>query len=148
MSGRTLPEIRRGRGRPGLPAYRPQPAVAGVPRQLWRGHAPVPCPNHPGNVPIGLSASPPPTQPNLDMTNFDIRTRLARCFALTFPDLDQSEIERASTTTVATWNSLATITLVTLIEEAFDIRVRPAEIPRFNSYKAVLADIESRLGPS
>jgi acyl carrier protein len=82
------------------------------------------------------------------MINLDIRTRLARCFALTFPDLDQSEIERASTTTVATWNSLATITLVTLIEEAFDIRVRAAEIPRFNSYKAILADIESRLGPS
>ncbi len=82
------------------------------------------------------------------MSNLDTRTRLTRCFALAFPDLNEGEISRASTTTVATWNSLATITLVSLIEEAFDIQVRPAEMARFNSYKAILAEIESRLGPS
>jgi acyl carrier protein len=52
--------------------------------------------------------------------------RLTECFRSVFPDLSSDEILRASSASVATWDSLATVTLVSLIEEEFGVTISPA----------------------
>jgi len=68
----------------------------------------------------------------------DDRARLARCFVATFPELNEAEIERASVTSVGTWDSMATVTLLALLEEEFGISVPPEEIDRLISFDLIL----------
>jgi acyl carrier protein len=68
----------------------------------------------------------------------DTSTRLADCFAATFSDLPAEDIPRASMATVDGWDSMATITLLSLVEEEFTIRVPPEDILLFTSFDGVL----------
>ena len=47
--------------------------------------------------------------------------RLINCFSSVFPQLSPSEIPLASNTSVANWDSLATVTLISVIEEEFGV---------------------------
>ncbi len=53
--------------------------------------------------------------------------RLQECFKIVFPNLSADEILRASSASVATWDSLATVTLVSVIEEEFGVTISPDE---------------------
>jgi len=53
--------------------------------------------------------------------------RLKECFRSVFPNLSDDEILRASSASIATWDSLATVTLVSLIEEEFGVTIAPDE---------------------
>lgn len=53
----------------------------------------------------------------------DLRTRLAGCFALAFPKVDPDRLTEASVETVEGWDSLAQVTLLTLVGEEFAIDV-------------------------
>jgi acyl carrier protein len=55
--------------------------------------------------------------------NDDVRVRLARCFSAVFPDLSPEQISDAHTTTVVEWDSVATLNLIALLEEEFDVAV-------------------------
>jgi acyl carrier protein len=55
----------------------------------------------------------------------NVETRLARCFAAVFPKLSPERIRAATPETVAEWDSVATVTLLTVIEEEFG---RPVDI--------------------
>jgi len=58
----------------------------------------------------------------------DIERRLATCFSLVFPDLTPEEIPRATMTSVGSWDSVASINLVAVIEEEFGIEVDLEEL--------------------
>ena len=64
-----------------------------------------------------------------------IALRLTNCFQTVFPNLPEAEIPAASQATVAAWDSVATITLVNVIEEEFGIEMdfdRLADLDSFN----------------
>jgi acyl carrier protein len=67
----------------------------------------------------------------------DVDVRLRRCFAAAFPELPESEVDNASTDTVAEWDSLASVTLVALVEEEFGVEIADLDLPDLRSYGAI-----------
>jgi acyl carrier protein len=76
----------------------------------------------------------------------ELDQRLAGCFATVFPDLSEGEIPRASHTSVANWDSLATVTLVSVIEEEFNVPIRPEDFEFMISFELVLDCLRRRTG--
>ena len=72
----------------------------------------------------------------------DTRARLVKCFAAIFPDLSEEQIESASSTNMNEWDSVATVTLITLIEEEFGIEVEADDLERLVSFDSVLDYLE------
>ncbi len=71
----------------------------------------------------------------------NIEQRLVKVFETVFPDLTAEQIHAASQTTVATWDSVAAITLMNLMEEEFTIEIdfdRAAELSSFSEILAYL----------
>jgi acyl carrier protein len=73
----------------------------------------------------------------------DTRTRLLKCFSAVFSDLPETDIPRASATTVAGWDSLASITLLSVLEEEFALQINPEELEHLQSFQSVLDFVES-----
>jgi acyl carrier protein len=70
-----------------------------------------------------------------------IATSLINCFQTVFPDMPASEIPTANQSSVATWDSVAAITLVNVIEEEFGIQMdldHLAELDSFNRIEEYL----------
>lgn len=74
----------------------------------------------------------------------NVRNRLADCFATVFPNLDAAEISKASISGVAEWDSLATVTLVALLEEEFAVSIGFEDMMEFVSFEVVADFIEQR----
>jgi acyl carrier protein len=68
----------------------------------------------------------------------DVPTRLAGCFAAVFPELGPEEIPRASAASVSNWDSLASITLLSVLEEEFQIQIAPEDLESLVSFELVL----------
>jgi acyl carrier protein len=66
----------------------------------------------------------------------DVHTRLAKCFTAVFPNLTPSEVATATTASVEGWDSLATVTLMTVVEEEFDTAIEPEELANLASFEA------------
>jgi acyl carrier protein len=71
--------------------------------------------------------------------------KLQECFALVFPDLAEAEIPNASMASVGSWDSVASINLVTVIEEEFGIQLEPEELEEMASFATVLDLLERKL---
>ena len=67
----------------------------------------------------------------------DLATRLNRCFAAVFPNLPQSQIVSASLDTVEGWDSVAAATLITTIEEEFNVEFDADTVGDLTSYSAI-----------
>jgi acyl carrier protein len=76
----------------------------------------------------------------------DTRQRLAMCFTAVFPTLSQGAIETAAPDIVEAWDSVATVTLMSVIEEEFHIQIEPDDIEQLLSFGKAQAYLESRLG--
>jgi acyl carrier protein len=76
----------------------------------------------------------------------DTRTRLIQCFSAVFSGLDERDIERASRTSVEGWDSLANFSLITVIEEEFDIQVAPDDVDKFTAFGVILDYLRQRDG--
>jgi len=63
--------------------------------------------------------------------------RLLTCFRTVFGELPDAELMKATTSTLAAWDSVASITLVNVIEEEFQIQLDYDAIPEMTSYEAV-----------
>lgn len=74
----------------------------------------------------------------------ELEERLAGCFAVVFPDLRAGEIPRASHTSVANWDSLATVTLVSVIEEEFNLPIPAEDFESMISFELVLDCLRRR----
>jgi len=75
----------------------------------------------------------------------ELDSRLVRCFASVFPDLTTEEIRQASGKTVPTWDSLAAVTLIAVVEQEFGIDVNPLDLGDLNSYSAMKDYLRHRL---
>ncbi len=74
-----------------------------------------------------------------------VEQRLVGCFALAFPELHADEIRRASMASVASWDSVAAINLVTLIEEEFGVELALDEIGEMASFLTILDMLSQKL---
>jgi acyl carrier protein len=69
---------------------------------------------------------------------------LRRCFSLVFPALPESAIPGASVRTVADWDSLANINLLTVIEEEFGIAIATSELPKLTSFQLLAEYLDAQ----
>lgn len=69
--------------------------------------------------------------------------RLLTCFRTVFGDLPDSELLRASTTSLEKWDSVASITLVNVIEEEFQMQFDYDLIGEMTSFDAVAKYVNS-----
>jgi acyl carrier protein len=75
----------------------------------------------------------------------EFQNRLLRCFSSVFPELTNEEIRRASAETVAAWDSLASITLIAVLQEEFAVEIDYSDLPSLGSFGAVRDYIEKRI---
>ncbi|TXT39538.1 MAG: acyl carrier protein [Planctomycetota bacterium] len=68
----------------------------------------------------------------------EIASQLEDCFAVVFPDVPRNELLTAAIGSVAKWDSLATLTLVSVIEETFQISVPLDDLEQFLSFELIL----------
>ena len=76
----------------------------------------------------------------------EVQKRLRSCFATVFPGLSADEIPLASNSSVADWDSLATVTLVSVIEEEFSISIPPDDLQYLISFELVMDCLKRRTG--
>lgn len=68
----------------------------------------------------------------------DDKIRLTKCFAAVFPDLPAEEIEDATMDTVPSWDSIAMLTLCTVIEEELRVAIDPRDRVELGSFARML----------
>lgn len=74
----------------------------------------------------------------------DNQQRLIGCFRAVFPELRDSETVRASASSLAAWDSVATVSLAAAVEEEFGIQFDPEEIENLNSFQSCLNLLANR----
>jgi acyl carrier protein len=67
--------------------------------------------------------------------------RVAECFLTVFPGLNANDIARANVTSVAEWDSLATMTLIAVLEEEFHIRLPLEVYPELISFDIIVDEV-------
>ena len=67
----------------------------------------------------------------------NVRDKLGRCFALAFPKLDPSQYATASAQNISEWDSIAQLTLLTLIGEEFGREIDFEEFEGVTSFEAL-----------
>lgn len=76
----------------------------------------------------------------------EIQTRLLKCFSAVFPDLPNDDIPTASLSSVEAWDSVATVTLLTVMEEEFGIQFEPDDLDHMISFDSILHRLQDRKG--
>jgi acyl carrier protein len=69
---------------------------------------------------------------------------VARCFSNVFPGVAQSEISRASTASLAAWDSVAQVTLLSSIAEEFGLDFELEDFEELVSYALIVDYLESK----
>jgi len=77
--------------------------------------------------------------------NDDIKERVTRCFVNIFPNIPPQEIPRASTASLAAWDSVAHVTLLSSIGEEFDQQFELEDYADLVSYPLIVDHLESKL---
>ena len=72
-------------------------------------------------------------------------SRLLNCFMAVFPDLSAEEIPETSMQTTEGWDSMATITLISVVEEEFSVQIAPEDLEHFTSFAGTLSYLENQL---
>lgn len=75
-----------------------------------------------------------------------IEERLVGCFMLAMPSLDAGAVTHATKATVAEWDSLTTVGLLSLVEEEFSISIPVEDVEEFVSFERVLRAIRGQCG--
>ena len=70
--------------------------------------------------------------------------RLADCFEKVFPNLGRNDIFTATHENVAGWDSIAHITLLSLVGEAFGVDIDFEEFEASTSFAAILELVRAR----
>jgi acyl carrier protein len=74
----------------------------------------------------------------------DLRDNLLTCFAAVFPTLPPDRLVTASQSTVTEWDSLATVTLLNLVEEQLGIKLPDDAAEHLTSFAEALAYVQAR----
>lgn len=72
--------------------------------------------------------------------------QLIQCFQAVFPNLSASEITGASTDTVADWDSVAQVTLISVVEESFGVMLAEERYGELTSFSAWREHLETLRG--
>jgi acyl carrier protein len=64
----------------------------------------------------------------------EFEQRMMRCFAVVFPDLDEAGIRGAAMGATEGWDSVATVTLVNVVEEEFGLQIDLDDVEEFVSF--------------
>jgi len=75
----------------------------------------------------------------------ETRARLTKCFEVVFPDLPQDAIAGASTATVATWDSIAAITLMNVVQDEFGLEIDLDDLADLDSFENLHSYLQKRL---
>jgi acyl carrier protein len=67
----------------------------------------------------------------------NLEDRLVRCFLSVFPDLNEEQIRNANVDSVPGWHSLASVTLISVVQEEFGVQVGLTDLPNLVSFSAV-----------
>jgi serine O-acetyltransferase len=86
-----------------------------------------------------LPSVPRPATIPSDAGRAELESRLVPCFAAAFGSLSPAEIPRAAVSSLPEWDSLASMTLLALIEEEFRLRIPVSELARLTSFAEILA---------
>jgi acyl carrier protein len=68
----------------------------------------------------------------------DLKNRLSGCFGAVFPGRSAEELMRADRETMQEWDSLASITLLTVVQEEFQVTIDLFDLEKFGSFSALL----------
>ena len=74
----------------------------------------------------------------------DLQSRLERCFITVFPELAPDEVTRASVASLASWDSVATATLLAVVEEEFETEFDPDEVGLLISFELTLEALRGK----
>jgi len=66
------------------------------------------------------------------------KSRMLDCFAAVFPQLSPEQMTRAEQGGLAEWDSIATVTLVTVVEDEFQVEIPVSEIENLVSFDKFL----------
>jgi acyl carrier protein len=75
----------------------------------------------------------------------NIETRVVRCFSNVFPAVPPAEISRASTASLAAWDSVAHVTLLSSISEEFGLEFELEDFEELVSYALIVDYLESKI---
>lgn len=67
----------------------------------------------------------------------DIQLRLEKCFSGVFPKLAREEVPNASPDVVASWDSVASVTLFATIEEEFGLEIDVQDLTELTSFQQI-----------
>ena len=73
----------------------------------------------------------------------DAQERLINCFSAVFPELGDEEIPASSVATVEGWDSMASITLLTVVEEEFGFVIEPQDMADLLSFELILDHVRA-----
>ena len=72
----------------------------------------------------------------------DLETKLIECFEAVLPDVPAADIPALSMATAASWDSVATLNLVAVIEETFERTIDTDALERFTSFAFIRTYLE------
>lgn len=72
----------------------------------------------------------------------DTAKRLTKCFLVVFPEMTPEDVAEATTANVKNWDSVASVTLFTLIEEEFGNTISLDALDEFNTFRHILSHLE------
>jgi acyl carrier protein len=72
----------------------------------------------------------------------EMEKRLAACFSAVLPDLGPDEIKQASATSIESWDSVTTVTLLAVVEEEFGISIEDVDPAQFDSFQNILTYLQ------
>jgi acyl carrier protein len=72
-----------------------------------------------------------------------VTDRLRDCFKEVFPDLEDEQIETAVRAEMSEWDSLATLTLLAVVEEEFGLQLDEEAVGKLTSFAAVRDVVEA-----
>lgn len=75
----------------------------------------------------------------------DLQSRLTRCFLAVFSELNDSEVKNASPSSVPGWDSVATLNLITVMEEQFDLQIDFVDLMDSLSFDCISEYLSNRL---
>jgi acyl carrier protein len=78
----------------------------------------------------------------------ELQVRLVRCFAAVFPSLPSDRMATAQSSSVEGWDSVASVTLLAMVEEEFGIEIDVQGMEELLSFEKLLAYLRQKLGKS
>jgi acyl carrier protein len=74
----------------------------------------------------------------------ELHARLTKCFLAVFPELTENTVQTATPSSVASWDSVATLNLLTVVEEEFGVEIDFVDVMDDLSYPQIAGYLQKR----